>query len=63
MIDHAFKFIDEIIFYIGKDNIRSQKAVIKIGGYRITENHLNHLIKEGDEDWTFRINKNDWEKL
>lgn len=63
MIDHAIKFVDDIIFYIGRDNIRSQKAVLKIGGKRITENHLNHLIKEGDEDWTYRITKKDWEIL
>jgi hypothetical protein len=62
MIDHAFNFVEDIIFYIGKDNIRSQKAVIKIGGQRITGDKSKHLIKEGEADWTYRITKRDWEK-
>ncbi|MDX1700970.1 MAG: GNAT family N-acetyltransferase [Melioribacteraceae bacterium] len=63
MIDYAFEFVEDIIFYIGKDNIRSQKAVIKIGGRRIIENHLNHLIKDSYSDWTYLINKMDWKKI
>ena len=62
MIDYAFEFVEDIIFYIGKENIRSQKAVIKIGGRRIIEEHLYHLIKDSESDWTYRINKEDWKK-
>ena len=60
MINYAFEFMEDIIFYIDKDNIRSQKAVEKIGGRRITEAHLKHLIKVSETDWTYRINKEDW---
>ena len=63
MIDYAFEFVEDIVFYIGKDNIRSQKAVEKIGGRRIIETHLKHLIKVSETDWTYRINKKDWQKL
>ena len=35
MIDYAFESIEDVIFYIGKENTRSQKAVEKIGGIRI----------------------------
>lgn len=63
MLDYAFEFVDDVIFYIGKDNIRSQKAVEKIGGKRIIEPHLKHLIKESEINWTYRINKEDWKKL
>jgi len=62
MINYAFEFVEDIVFYIGKDNIRSQKAVEKIGGRRITDTQLKHLIKDSEEDWTYRINKADWEK-
>ena len=62
MIDHAFGFVEDVVFYIGKDNIRSQKAVEKIGGRRITEAHFKHLIKVSETDWTYRINKEDWKK-
>jgi len=60
MIDYAFAFVEDIIFYIGRDNIRSQKAVEKIGGRRIIVPHLKHLIKVSETDWTYRINKKDW---
>ena len=63
MIDYAFGFVEDIIFYIGKDNIRSQKAVEKIAGQRIIETRLKHLIKVSETDWTYRINKEDLEKI
>jgi len=31
MIAYAFQFVDTILFYIGENNIRSQKAILKIG--------------------------------
>ena len=31
MLDHAFKFVESVVFLIGPTNIRSQKAVEKIG--------------------------------
>ena len=35
MLEHAFKFVDNVIFYIGSTNVRSQRAMEKIGGVRI----------------------------
>ena len=32
MLDHAFRFVDCVVFRIGTDNIRSRRAVEKIGG-------------------------------
>jgi N-acetyltransferase len=31
MLTHAFKFVENVIFYVGENNIRSQKATEKIG--------------------------------
>lgn len=31
MIDHAFQFVDTVIFHVGEDNARSRKAMEKIG--------------------------------
>jgi RimJ/RimL family protein N-acetyltransferase len=36
MMDYAFQYVEHIIFFINQDNIRSQKAVEKMGGKRIT---------------------------
>jgi RimJ/RimL family protein N-acetyltransferase len=35
MLRHAFKFVDSVIFLIGTQNLRSQRAVEKIGGVRV----------------------------
>ncbi len=34
LLDHAFQFVDNVVFYVGENNIRSQKAMEKIGGIR-----------------------------
>ncbi len=32
MLDHAFKFVERVVFLVGATNFRSQKAMEKIGG-------------------------------
>jgi len=34
MLAHAFKFVESVVFYVGEKNIRSQKAMEKIGAIR-----------------------------
>ena len=34
MLRHALQFVDRVIFLIGPQNIRSQKAIEKVGGIR-----------------------------
>jgi RimJ/RimL family protein N-acetyltransferase len=35
MLRHAFRFVDSVIFIVGKQNFRSQKALEKIGALRV----------------------------
>jgi RimJ/RimL family protein N-acetyltransferase len=35
MLQHAFKFVTNVVFVIGPQNLRSQRAVEKIGGVRV----------------------------
>ncbi len=35
MLRHAFKFVESVIFLVGTQNLRSQRAVEKIGGVRV----------------------------
>ena len=39
MLDHAFRFVESVVFLIGPTNLRSQKAVEKIGGVLIERRH------------------------
>src|SRR3984893_8037683 len=34
MLAHAFKFVDSVVFFVGQNNVRSQKATERIGGIR-----------------------------
>ena len=34
MLDHAFTFVDSVIFWVGEENWRSQAAMTKIGGIK-----------------------------
>ena len=34
MLKHAFRFVDRVVFLVGPCNVRSQRAVEKIGGVR-----------------------------
>jgi RimJ/RimL family protein N-acetyltransferase len=45
MLNHAFKFVENVVFLVGQKNIRSQKAIEKIGAIRngiITRAYGNH---------------------
>jgi N-acetyltransferase len=35
MLNHAFHFVESVIFHVGTENLRSQRAVEKIGGIRV----------------------------
>ena len=39
MLDHAFRFVQSVVFLIGPTNFRSQKALEKIGGVMIERRH------------------------
>ncbi len=34
MLAHAFRFVETVVFYVGENNIRSQKATEKIGAIK-----------------------------
>ena len=34
MLTHAFKFVENVVFFVGENNIRSQKATEKIGAVK-----------------------------
>jgi RimJ/RimL family protein N-acetyltransferase len=58
MLDHAFRFVESVVFLIGPDNIRSQKAIQKIGGVR-DGSRVNPV---GRESFLFRIDRERWRR-
>jgi RimJ/RimL family protein N-acetyltransferase len=35
LLNHAFKFVESVVFFVGKKNFRSQKAMEKIGAIKL----------------------------
>ena len=56
MLDHAFKFVDSVVFLIGPTNVRSQKAIEKIGGFLI-ERREKTIRGETVEQVVYQIKK------
>lgn len=53
MLRHAFGFVDSIIFVVDPKNLRSQRAVEKIGGRR----RGSRADADGVEKWVFAISR------
>jgi RimJ/RimL family protein N-acetyltransferase len=51
MLEHAFRFVQRVLFIVGPGNVRSQRAMEKIGGVRAG----TRLDPSGREDVVFRI--------
>ena len=58
MLGHAFRFVDSALFVIGPDNLRSQRAVEKIGGVRIGR----RLDDTGLDSLVYRIKASAWKQ-
>jgi len=57
MINHAHDHFQNVLLYIAKENIRSQKAAEKIGGELLNDNDQLHLLQKGDSHVTYAIAK------
>lgn len=58
MLRHAFQFVRSVVFLVGPQNFRSQRAVEKIGGVR--DGSRRH--PDGRESFVFRIAASDFER-
>jgi RimJ/RimL family protein N-acetyltransferase len=55
MLEHAFNFVESVVFLIGPTNFRSQKAVEKIGGVRIEPRNKTNSQGQTVENVVYRI--------
>jgi RimJ/RimL family protein N-acetyltransferase len=62
MIQYAFQFIDSVIFHIGANNIRSQKAIERLGATKIDEIEVKYYGEESKLNFVYDIKKGDWQK-
>ena len=57
MLKHAFKFTDKVIFHVGAENIRSQKAREKLGAKKIGEIEMEYYGEPEKLNFIFQITK------
>lgn len=60
MLNHAFKFVNKVIFHIGAYNIRSQKAIQKLGAVKFGEQEMEYYGEQKKLNFYFQIEKNKW---
>lgn len=58
LMDYAFQHVENVLFYINKDNVRSRKAVEKLGGMLITHLDAQLLDARSDVAVIYKIDKN-----
>jgi RimJ/RimL family protein N-acetyltransferase len=63
MLDHAFRFVDNVIFHIGVDNIRSQKAIEKLGAQKMAIQEMRYYGENIIPNFVYCIQKEEWKKI
>ncbi|WP_371225114.1 GNAT family N-acetyltransferase [Roseovarius sp. 2305UL8-3] len=61
MLDHALEQYDEVWLDIGPDNIRSQKATLKLGARKVFEGRLDLGTGREDDYFSYTLSRADWE--
>jgi N-acetyltransferase len=61
MLDHAFAHVDQVHFQVGALNIRSQKAMAKLGANVIDEEIVAYYGEAPKRNFLYEIRKVDWQ--
>jgi len=59
MLDYAFTFVNRVHFHVATENIRSQKAVLKLGAKKIGLRNIE-IAGSDTSHCDFTIEKQDW---
>jgi RimJ/RimL family protein N-acetyltransferase len=60
MLDHAFQYVEQVDFHVGASNMRSRKAMEKLGGKLIGETAMSYYGEPVRPNVIYRIAKADW---
>ena len=60
MIDYALNHFNAVIFHIGSQNIRSQKAIERLGAQKIAEQEIAYYAEPAKLNFIYRISKKEW---
>ena len=60
MLEHAFRFVDRVIFHVGAFNLRSRRAMEKLGGVLIGEVAMSYHGEQSSPNVIYKIDAADW---
>ena len=60
MLEHAFRFADRVIFHVGAGNLRSRRAMEKLGGIHIGEVAMSYYGEPSLPNVIYKIDAADW---
>ena len=60
MLNYIFQFVEKVIFHVGASNIRSQKAMEKLGAIKTDEMMVAYFGEPDRLNFQYEILKNDW---
>lgn len=60
MLEHAFRFVERVIFHVGAGNLRSRKAMDKLGGVPIGEVAMSYYGEQSHQNVVYKIDSVDW---
>ncbi len=63
MLDHAFRFVQRVIFHVGRDNTRSRTAMARLGGVLIGEEPIRYYGEQPNINVIYKIDAVDWATL
>lgn len=62
MLEHAFQYVDSVVFLVGPQNLRSQQAVLKIGGVQEASRRRTGTGPDGMLHHVYRIARGAFER-
>ncbi len=63
MIDHAFQYVDKILFHIGANNTRSQIAIGRIGAVKQKEISVAYHGEPEKLNFEYLLGKEQWKQI
>lgn len=62
MLDHAFRFIDTVLFHVGAANMRSRMAMQKLGARLIGEAAIAYYGEPSNTNVIYEITRAQWQR-
>ena len=60
MLDYIFQYVDNILFFIGANNLRSQVSIERFGAKKIGEEDTAYFGEPPKPNFVYRITKQEW---